>query len=79
MDMGFSFRKRRRLAEPVLSVLLADAAAAQATSPTARAQAQVATPVPPRSAADRCIDLFAGHDPDGPPRRFAALAPRQPT
>ena len=76
MDVSFSLRKRRRPREPDLAVLLADAGALQATSPTAQAQARVAERRLARSATDQRIDLFAGCSggPDGVPHRFAAIA-----
>ena len=75
---------RGRAAEPALSVLLADVGAAQATSPTALAQARVGERVRATSALDSQVDLFAGDRAQGADQqhRFAPIdrevfSPRQ--
>ena len=89
MDYGFHRRLcGKPLDEPELDILLALASAAQATSPTARAQARVADPAHTAQGLATQIMLFGTPDgratAHGAPHRFAAIAPetrddRQPS
>ena len=89
--MDYSFHRKLRgkpQGEPDLDILLALASAAQATSPTARAQARVADPPQAPQGLGAQIALFGAPDgrttADRAPHRFAAIAPnfdgdRQPS
>lgn len=79
--MDFNFHRKLRgkpISEPDLDILLALASAAQATSPTARAQARVAESISGGSGCDARIALFGAptgrSDGAQPIHRFALIS-----